>query len=58
LPLQTKPHALLTHTAVAWATDVAHASPHVLQFCGLVVVSTQLVPHIVGDDGGQLEVHA
>jgi hypothetical protein len=58
--LHAKVHALLTHAgvAVAIANAVVQALPHVMQLSALLVVSTQLPEHAVGDVAGHVDVHA
>jgi hypothetical protein len=54
--LQAKVHALLTHTAFAFAAPVVQTTPQVPQFFASLVVSTHALPlHSVGVAGGQAE---
>jgi hypothetical protein len=55
--LQERLQAPLAHVAVALATLVEQALPHVEQFCGLLVVSTQVPAQSVGVDDGHPETH-
>jgi hypothetical protein len=55
--LQANEHALLTHVAVACATDVVHTLLHVLQFFESLVGSTHDVPQRVGVFEGQPDAH-
>jgi hypothetical protein len=52
------PHALPEQLAVALATRVEQALPHVLQFLASVVVSTQVPLQTEGVDDGHPEAHA
>jgi len=55
--LHVKPHEPLTHCAVALATPVEHALPHVPQSLALLVVLTQAPLQSVGVPDGQPETH-
>jgi hypothetical protein len=54
---QPNEHALLTHTACAFATLVVHAWPHVMQFSASLVVSTQLPLQSLGAADGHPDAH-
>jgi hypothetical protein len=56
--LHVKLHALPVQLAVALATAVVHAWPHVLQLLTSLVVSTQLPLQSVGATVGQPDAHA
>lgn len=56
--MHAKVHALLTHSAVAFATLVEHDVPQLPQSLMLLVVSTQLPLHTVGVEPGQPETQA
>ena len=55
--LQVKPHVLLLHVAVALATEVEQAWPHVLQLSMSLVGSTQLPLQSMGATAGQPDAH-
>lgn len=52
------PHVLLTHTACAWGTVVAHAVQLELQAVAVLVVSTHEPLQTVGAAAGQEAAHA
>jgi hypothetical protein len=49
--LHTNPHLPLLHEGDALATLVVHVVPHIPQFVALVLVLTQLPPHIIVPEG-------